>query len=253
MGLGNLGRYVYEYVEKSFQSWETVPLTSIQVGSVVCAVAPSASIFIIGRAVCGIGAAALLPIGLEMLFIITNEDERPAYIALVVGVEALASGIGPLIGAIFAEKLSFRYGFVANLAMIVGFGAMVFFAFNQQRRNKRPVHFWSILKKEFDLLGCALFLTSTLTILLGLQFAAQSNSWKTLKVILCLSVGGSTFIAFVVQQCWGCRKFKFVQASVTNREVGLSLLLGFFSIGSERVMEYFLAFYLQVNKYLASR
>ena len=184
-----------------------------------------------------------------MLFTITNDDERPVYIALVVGVEALAGGIGPLIGASFAAKLSFRYAFVFNLPMIMAFGAMVFFAFKQQRRNERSVHFWCGMK-EFDLLGCALFITSTLLILLGMQFAAQSDSWREIRVILCLSLGGATTITFVGQQCLGNIRLKFVPAGVRNREVGLSLFLGFFSIGSERIMEYFLAFYFQVSKSL---
>lgn len=252
MGLVDLGCHLHRYVIE-FQSFRTSVLTPPGVGSIVCAAAPSANIFILGRVVCGFGTAALLPIGLEMLFTITTEDERPTYIALVLGVEAVASGLGPLIGAIFAEKLSFRWGFIANLPMIVGFGTLVFFAFNQQRPKQQPRRFWLTLKREFDLLGCGLFVASLLAILLGLQFAAQSISWKTVKVILCLSIGGVFGVAFIVQQLWGDREFKFIPASVTNREVILSLFLGFFSIGSERVVEYFLAFYLQVRSSHACR
>ena len=216
----------------------------IAVGTALCVAAESSTMFVIARTICGLGTAALMPVALAMLAVITTEAERPIYIAMILGVEAISAGLGPMLGAIFAEKLSFRYAFVMCLVLSVLSGVVVYSAFDQQPPIKRHLSLWQTMKREFDLLGSALFTISSMSLLLGLQFAAQSLDWAKPQIITPLAVGGITTIFFFIQQYHGDRTLKFFPSNVVNREVVLSVLGGFFLVGSNKLAGYFLSFYL---------
>lgn len=77
------------------------------VGSVMCAVAESMTLLLAGRAVQGVGAA-----GLNILVNICISDlfalrDRGMYFGLLSVVWACASGIGPVLGGVFSQELSY--------------------------------------------------------------------------------------------------------------------------------------------------
>lgn len=76
------------------------------VGSLICAVADSISLLLAGRAIQGVGSA-----GLNILVNICVSDlfalrDRGLYFGLLSVVWAFASGVGPVLGGVFSEKLS---------------------------------------------------------------------------------------------------------------------------------------------------
>jgi MFS family permease len=76
------------------------------VGSMICAVANSISLLLAGRAIQGVGSA-----GLNILVNICVSDlfalrDRGLYFGLLSVVWAFASGVGPVLGGVFSEKLS---------------------------------------------------------------------------------------------------------------------------------------------------
>lgn len=76
------------------------------VGSVICSVADSISLLLAGRAIQGVGSA-----GLNILVNICVSDlfalrDRGLYFGLLSVVWAFASGVGPVLGGVFSEKLS---------------------------------------------------------------------------------------------------------------------------------------------------
>lgn len=81
------------------------------VGSVMCAVAESMNLLLAGRAVQGVGAA-----GLNILVNICISDlfalrDRGMYFGLLSVVWACASGIGPVLGGVFSQELSYAQPF----------------------------------------------------------------------------------------------------------------------------------------------
>ena len=76
------------------------------VGSMICAVANSIGLLLAGRAIQGVGSA-----GLNILVNICVSDlfalrDRGLYFGLLSVVWAIASGVGPVLGGVFSEKLS---------------------------------------------------------------------------------------------------------------------------------------------------
>lgn len=77
------------------------------VGSVICAVAESITLLLAGRAVQGVGAAGLnnlVNICISDLFALRD---RGMYFGLLSVVWACASGIGPVLGGVFSQELSY--------------------------------------------------------------------------------------------------------------------------------------------------
>jgi MFS family permease len=77
----------------------------------VTAIAPSSGAFIAGRAVTGIGAGALLQGAFGILTYVCTLEMRPLFLGIVVSMFGLFSSVGPLIGGVLTERVSWRWCF----------------------------------------------------------------------------------------------------------------------------------------------
>jgi len=84
-------------------------------GSLLCGVAPSVDLLIVGRVVQGLGAAALLPSSLALLLGAYPDSRRAQVVALWGGIGALAVATGPSLGALLITGFGWRSAFVVNL------------------------------------------------------------------------------------------------------------------------------------------
>src|SRR5690349_19749247 len=80
-------------------------ITLFEVGSVICATAPSSNAFIVGRAIAGIGSAGMYSGAMVIIFLTVPLQQRPMYQGFGGGLFALASVIGPLLGGTFTDKV----------------------------------------------------------------------------------------------------------------------------------------------------
>ena len=86
-------------------------------GSVLCGIAWSMPALIVARAVQGIGAGAVQPIGLTIIGDLYTVEERSRVQGYVASVWGVASVLGPTIGGLFSEYLSWRWIFFVNLPL----------------------------------------------------------------------------------------------------------------------------------------
>ncbi|KAK4691127.1 hypothetical protein P7C71_g5809, partial [Lecanoromycetidae sp. Uapishka_2] len=80
-------------------------------GSLVSALAVSLNMLIAGRAVQGVGAGGLIVLANIVVSDIFSQRDRGLYLGLVGLVYSSASVIGPVIGGLFAEDVSWRWCF----------------------------------------------------------------------------------------------------------------------------------------------
>lgn len=73
-----------------------VALCIFQVGSFVCAIAPNSTVFILGRALAGLGASGLLSGSILIIRQLVRFDRRPAYVAGLASVSGAACLSGPM-------------------------------------------------------------------------------------------------------------------------------------------------------------
>lgn len=93
-------------------------LTSIfvfELGSLICGVAPSSTALIVGRSIAGLGGAGIASGSYTLIAFSAKPAQRPAFTGLLGASYGIASVVGPLLGGVFAEKVSWRWCFYINL------------------------------------------------------------------------------------------------------------------------------------------
>lgn len=95
------------------------------VGSVICALAPSMTALILGRAVQGLGGGGLIALAQTVLGDLVPPKQRAKYAAQISAVWATASLAGPLVGGVFAQHLHWSLVFWINLPIgLLAFAVM---------------------------------------------------------------------------------------------------------------------------------
>jgi EmrB/QacA subfamily drug resistance transporter len=85
--------------------------------SILCGVATSTRVLIIGRALQGIGAAFLVPGSLSIISATFDDAERGRAIGTWSGFSAITTAIGPVIGGWLIEHISWRAAFFVNVPL----------------------------------------------------------------------------------------------------------------------------------------
>ncbi|WEW58676.1 hypothetical protein PRK78_004144 [Emydomyces testavorans] len=80
-----------------------------EVGSLVCAIANSSRVLIVGRAIAGVGAAALFSGGMNIVSNAVPLRKRAPYIALLSSMGGVSNIIGPPLGGVLTNRLSWRW------------------------------------------------------------------------------------------------------------------------------------------------
>jgi DHA2 family methylenomycin A resistance protein-like MFS transporter len=88
--------------------------------SVVCAVAPSVAVLVGGRALQGIGAAAILPTSLAIInHAFAGSEERTKAIGFWAALGSLALVAGPLAGGVLVDAIDWRAIFWLNVPLVI--------------------------------------------------------------------------------------------------------------------------------------
>src|SRR5262249_61578327 len=93
----------------------TTGLALFTLASAMCALAPGPAILILGRALQGLGAAIIVPLGLTILTGGFPAERRGAVVGFWGGVAGLAGASGPLIGGAIAQGLDWHWIFWVNV------------------------------------------------------------------------------------------------------------------------------------------
>ncbi|MFC7646161.1 MFS transporter [Streptosporangium lutulentum] len=160
-------------------------------GSVLCGIAWSMPALIFFRALQGIGAGAVQPMSITMVGDLYSVEERARVQGYVASVWGAASVIGPTLGGVFSEYLSWRWIFFINLPL----GAIA--AWVLARRFKEQVKRSS---HKIDYVGAALLTASSSLIILGLLEGGVAWSWVSVPSVLILTMGVVLAVVFVLME-----------------------------------------------------
>jgi len=199
-----------------------------EVGSLVCALAPTSNAFIVGRAVAGIGTAGLFSGSVVILSYTLPLRQRPAAFGLIGAMWGIASVAGPLLGGAFTDHVTWRWCFYVNLP--IGGAAMVaIFLFLHVNREENPDNetWWARVLK-LDLAGTAMLIPAIISLLLALQWGGTEYPWNS-SVIIGLFVGaGAMGAIFVGIQIWKGDRGTLPPRLFKNRNVLCAMLFAFF-------------------------
>lgn len=199
-----------------------------ELGSLLCAVSNSMDMLIGARAVQGIGASGMFVSIIAIISVVTAVEKRAAFMAGFGFVFVISSVVGPLLGGVFTERLSWRWCFWINLPVGgVAAAAIVFLLPARDPQDTRPGQpkGWQAVK-EMDWIGTALAFLFVTCLLLALQWGGNDYRWDSWRIILLFILGGLFTIAFFAWEWYYNEKALIPRSIMTNRTVqGASLAL----------------------------
>jgi EmrB/QacA subfamily drug resistance transporter len=148
--------------------------------SLACAVAPTLSLILIGRAIQGIGAALLMPNSLALLGASFEGKAKGQAIGIWAGVGALASAVGPVLGGWLVETVGWRSIFLINLPVGAA-AAWLAWAYVPESRNQRT-------GARLDGAG-AVLITFALGLLTWALTAASRPGGSTVPILAAVGAG----------------------------------------------------------------
>jgi EmrB/QacA subfamily drug resistance transporter len=166
-----------------------VGLTVFTLSSLACGLSSSAPQLISARAVQGIGAALMMPATLSIISHTFHARERGMAIGIWAGVSALALAIGPLLGGIITEHISWNWIFYVNVPIGV---AGVIAALTVVPESRDTSH-----EQRLDLPG---LLTSGIG-LLALVYAlieGHDYGWTSARILGLFLVAAVALVGFVL-------------------------------------------------------
>jgi EmrB/QacA subfamily drug resistance transporter len=158
-------------------------------GSILAGAAWSMGALIAFRAVQGLGAGAVQPMSMTIVGDLYSLKERAKVQGYIASVWAVSSVVGPTLGGVFSEYVSWRWIFFVNIPLCLLAGAMIMRRFTEQVQRSRP---------RIDYAG-AVVLTVALTLLiLGLLEGGQAWSWGSAQSVAILAGGAVLLVVFVL-------------------------------------------------------
>ncbi|PVU89059.1 hypothetical protein BB559_005263 [Furculomyces boomerangus] len=153
----------------------------------------SMNMLIFSRGLTGIGRAGISVMAQIVISEIIPIDERGKYTGLFSMTFGVASIIGPLIGGIFTDKVSWRWCFFINIPLgIIASIGIIFLV-----KTPKATGDFKEKMKRIDFIGIILIVFGLIATLLGLNWGSSNYGWKSILVIVLLSTGILILVLFV--------------------------------------------------------
>ncbi|MFI6868471.1 MDR family MFS transporter [Nocardia sp. NPDC050406] len=193
-------------------------------GSLLCGLATSMLALIVFRAVQGIGAGAVAPMSMTIAGDVYTVAERAKVQGYLASVWAVSSVLGPLLGGVFAEYVSWRWIFLVNLPLAALAAWMLVRHFTES--TPRQSH-------RIDYLGAGLLAVGAGGLMLALLEGGHAWAWGSPTSLALFGGGALALIAFGLVErraanpilpLWIFRRRVVLASSMVSLLVGAVLL-----------------------------
>ena len=203
--------------------------------SATAGLAQNSTDLVVSRVVQGLGAALMMPATLSIVTHAFPPHERGKAMGTWAGVSGLALAIGPVVGGILTEHVSWRAIFYLNIPVAVGAVLAALFAVRESRDTT--------VGREVDYLG-VVTLTAGLTALILALVEGNSWGWGSTEIVALLigaAVGLAAFVAIELRVKVPMVEFHFFSDRNFLGAVVVALIISFAMLG----VFFFLALYMQ--------
>src|SRR3954467_11274905 len=150
------------------------------VGSILCGCAWSMGALIAFRAVQGLGAGAVQPMAMTIVGDLYSLAERAKVQGYLASVWGVSSVVGPTLGGVFSEYVSWRWIFFVNIPLCLVAAAMIGWKFHERVERRRP---------RIDYAGAAVLTVALTLLILGVLEGGQAWAWGSPQSIAVLAAG----------------------------------------------------------------
>lgn len=162
-------------------------LALFAVGALLSAAAPDVALLLAGRAITGVGAAAVLPNTLAVLLHAVPADRRGATIATWASMTGIGGVVGNVGGGLVLSSGSWRWLFAAAVAVALVLAALVARVAPVSSRHDR----------RLDPLGAVLLVGASVALLLGIVQGPEAG-WGSAVVIAGFACSAVLFTAWTI-------------------------------------------------------
>lgn len=181
--LGGINRYSWVFSAYLVTSTVTVPvwgklsdlygrrllyqagIAVFLIGTLLSGLSGSMNELIIFRAIQGLGAGALVPLGMTIIGDIFTLEERTKMQAYFGGVWGLSSVVGPIVGGFITDQISWRWVFFINLPVGILAAVIIGFSLKEPKLTEKP---------KIDYLGAAVLMIAISLLMLALVEGGSS-------------------------------------------------------------------------------
>jgi EmrB/QacA subfamily drug resistance transporter len=157
------------------------------VSSILCGLAWSIVPLIVFRVLQGLGAGAIMPTTITIIGDLYSVRERAKVQGYVASVWGVASVVGPTLGGVFSEWVSWRWIFFVNIPICLLAGTMILRRFAERVERRHQV---------IDYHGAALLTTGLTLVILGVLEGGQAWAWNSPVSIGILGAGVALMVTF---------------------------------------------------------
>jgi EmrB/QacA subfamily drug resistance transporter len=159
------------------------------VGSILCGSAWSMTSLIVFRAIQGLGAGAIQPVTMTIVGDIYTIEERARVQGYIASMWGMASVIGPALGGLFSQFLTWRWIFFVNVPICIL--AIVLIARGYHESVERTTH-------RIDVPGAVLLTVGSTALILGLLEGGVGWAWDSVPSIVVFAVGVLAIVGFAL-------------------------------------------------------
>jgi EmrB/QacA subfamily drug resistance transporter len=206
-------------------------------GSVACALAPSMTALILGRALQGIGGGGILPLGQTVIADLLSPKERPLIQSYSSAMFLAASILGPVLGGALTDYVHWSLIFWINVPLGIVAVVMTDRALRRLPRNERP--------HRLDVIGAALMVAAAIALLLALGWGGVRYRWMSAEIGALLGVSALLWGLFALRLVKAPEPF--IPLTMLREPVVAGIVIaGFFSIGTVVGLSIFVPLYMEL-------